>query len=341
MKSRSLNFIDYLIFAIILLAVLFICVALGSVGINFGNTIKIFSNAITGAPQGALASSADIILSVRLPRVLCVACVGAALSVCGAAMQGLLKNPLADGYTLGVSSGASLGAIIAIAFGLTVNITSLPGTMVMAVIFAFGSLVIILALAYRFDSSLATNTIILIGIIFSMLASSISSFIITFAGEKIKSITFWTLGSFSASSYSKALILVIAVVICGVFICLHADELNAFSIGEENARSIGINVRRVRFSILIAASILIGICVSVCGTIGFVGLVVPHIIRLVTGPDHRKLLPASLFFGAVFLLLSDLIARCILSPRELPAGVVTSLVGSVVFIIIYFRSRKR
>jgi len=255
-------------------------------------------------------------------------------------MQGLLRNPLADGSTLGVSSGASLGAILAIAFGITIPGIPFAGTMIMAILFAFVSLVFILSLAYRLDHSLATNTIILIGVIFTMFAHSIISLIIAFAGEKVKSIMFWTMGSLASSSYENALALLVALALCGAVLLGSARELNAFAVGEDNARHVGVDVKRVKLRVLICASALIGVCVSIGGTIGFVGLVTPHIVRMVVGPNHKRLLPASLFSGAIFLMLADLIGRVILRPLELPIGVITSLIGSMVFVYIFYTSRK-
>ena len=324
----------------LLLAALLLCVCAGSVSLPLGDTLAVLRGALTGRPAGT-AVQRSIILAVRLPRVLCVALSGAALSLCGAAMQGLLRNPLADGSTLGVSSGASLGAVTALAFGVQLPGLPYAGTMVMAMSFAFGSLMLILALAYALDRSLATHSIILIGVIFSMFASSLMNLVISFAGEHIKSITFWTMGSLSGSTYVYALILAGALLLCGGVILRHSRELNAFAVGEENARHVGVDVRRVKLSILISVSVLIGVCVSVGGTIAFVGLVTPHMARMLVGPNHRRLLPASLYFGAFFLLAADLIARTILSPIELSIGVVTSLVGAVVFVLVFWHTRRR
>ena len=255
-------------------------------------------------------------------------------------MQGLLKNPLADGSTLGVSAGASLGAVIAIAFGITLPALPFAGTMVLAMLFAFLSLIIILSLAYKLDYSLSTNTIILIGVIFSMFVSSILSLITAFAGDRVKQITFWTMGSLAGSSFQNALVLFGALLIFGTIIFRYARELNAFAIGEDNARHIGVNVRRVKLVVLISVSALIGVCVSIGGTIGFVGLVTPHMVRMITGPNHKRLLPACLFGGATFLMLCDLAARIIVNPLELPIGVVTSFIGAFLFIVIFYKSRR-
>ncbi len=330
---------EYVVFSLVTLAVMCLCVCVGSVSIPLPETLRVIWNALSGQEQVSVQSN-SIILSVRLPRVLCVALSGSALSLAGASMQGLLKNPLADGSTLGVSSGASLGAVLAIAFGVTIPGLPFSGTMLMAILFAFLSLLVILGLAYKLDYSLSTNTIILIGVIYSMFMSSLMSIVITFASDKIQSITFWTMGSLQNSSYKNAAILLAVFLLCGGALFFRARELNAFAVGEDNARHVGVDVRRTKLTVLIMVSILIGVCVSVGGTISFVGLVTPHMVRMIVGPNHRRLLPASAFGGAVFLLLADLAARILLRPRELPIGVVTSLVGAVVFVFIFYQTRK-
>ena len=321
---------EYLLFAAVTAAVFCLCVCAGSVRIPPGSTLRIVRAALLGLPQEAAGSTVSILLSVRIP-----------LSLAGAAMQGLLKNPLADGSTLGVSSGASLGAVIAIVTGIRFPSLPFAGTMVMAVLFAFGSLLLILGLAYRLDGSLSTNTIILVGVIFSMFVSSVLNVIITFSSEKIRSITFWTMGSLQGSTMTNAAVLAGALLLGSIVLLRLARELNAFAVGEENAGHIGVDLKRTKLTVLITVSVVIGVCVSIGGTIAFVGLVTPHMVRLLVGPNHKKLLPASLFGGAVFLMLSDLAARVLLNPIELPIGVVTSIVGSVVFVIIFWRSRRR
>jgi len=336
---KAFGIFHYIAFSIATIVAMLLCVCVGSVNIALSDTFWTIASVLTGrpAPDGFAAS---IILSVRLPRILCVALVGAALSLCGASMQGLLRNPLADSSTLGVSTGASLGAVLSIAFGFTLPGIPLAGTMVMAILFAFLSISAILTLAYRLDYSLATNTIILIGIIFSMFAQSIMSFIITFSGERLRTITFWTMGSLAGSSYSNALILLITLAVLGTVLICHARELDAFAIGEDNARHIGVNVKRVKLLVMIIASALVGVCVSIGGTIAFVGLVIPHMTRMMSGPGHKRLLPASMFSGAIFLMLADLAGRTMLRPLELPIGVVTSFIGSIVFVYIFYTSRR-
>lgn len=341
MRTRTERFSwrTYALFAIILVAALILCICVGSVNIPLKNTLTVIRNTAFGLDVPA-GMSKNIIMNVRLPRVLNVALVGAALSLCGAAMQGLLRNPLADGSTLGVSSGASLGAVISLAFGITIPGLEYAGIMMMAMISAFLSLILILSLAYVLDRSMSTNSIILIGVIFSMFTSSAMNLIITFAGDHARSVMFWTMGSLSGTNFRQTAILAVTLLICGGIIIRYARELNAFAIGEDNARHIGVNVKAVKLTILITVSVMIGVCVAIGGTISFVGLVTPHMTRMLVGPNHKRLLPSSMFSGAVFLLLADLAARTLLSPIELSIGVVTSLVGAVAFVLIFYRTRK-
>lgn len=333
-KSRTgFSPLQYALMTAAALATLVACVCAGSVRVP---PLEAFA-AIFGRMDGMNAS---IIVNVRLPRVLAVMFSGAMLSVAGGAMQGLLRNPLADGSTFGVSGGASLGATLAIALGLTIPGVTGGATSIMAVLFAFFSLALIMGLAGRLDGSLSTNTIILVGVIFTMFANAITSLIITFAGEKVRTIMFWTMGSLAGSSFRDVIWLGASLLLFGTAILRFSNELNAFALGEENARSVGVDVRRVKRWVLIAVSALIGVSVSVGGTIGFVGLVVPHMTRMVVGPDHRKMLPASMFAGSIFLMLADLMSRVILKPLELPIGVITSFVGSIVFVYIFFKTGR-
>ena len=338
MKNKR-KLLLYVIFAGSLPVVFLLCVCMGSVEVPWGEALALLGAALRGqaAPDGLYGA---IVLSLRLPRVLCAGLMGAALSLCGAAMQGLLRNPLADGSTLGVSSGAALGAAVSIVLGVSIPGLPLAGAAGMAMLFAFGSLAAILALAYSMDRSLSTHTLILIGVIFSMLVSSLLSLLITFSGEKLRTITYWTMGSLSGKSYSQAGLLALALFIFGAPLLFRARELNAFALGEDNALHVGVPVKRVKLTVMAAASALIGVCVSVGGSIAFVGLIIPHVMRMLSGPDHRHLLPLSMIAGASFLMLADLLARWALRPLELPVGVVTSLIGAVFFLSVFYRSRK-
>ena len=324
---------------VIVLAFIMLCVSLGSVQIPLAEVAQNLGHLLSGHPaQGAVA---NIIRNVRLPRVLCAALTGAGLSLCGAAMQGLLQNPLADGSTLGVSSGASLGAALSIFIGFTLPGSFISGTVLMSILFAFASLAAILLLALTLDRSLSTATIILIGVVYSMLISSLLSLLIAFSGNKLRAISFWTMGSLASSSYENALLLLIALLLAGGVLLSKARVLNAFALGESRALHLGVDIRREKLIVMSCVSVLIGVSVSVGGGIAFVGLITPHIMRMLTGPNHKQLMPGCLFGGAVFLMVCDLIARTIVSPIELPIGVVTSMIGAVMFIVIFVRQRNR
>ena len=214
LKREKFTPVTYLLLTAALFFTMVLCICVGSVRISFSDTVTAVWNAAWGLPLPENIAK-NIILNVRLPRVLCVTLAGAALSRCGAAMQGLLRNPLADGSTMGVSSGAALGAIIAIATGFTLPGISFGGSMVMAMAFAFGSLILILSLAYALDRSLNTSSIILIGVIFTMFISSIISLVITFASDHTRSLSFWTMGSFSGVNYDQVKVMALALLLCG------------------------------------------------------------------------------------------------------------------------------
>ena len=339
LRPEGFRPVEYLLFAAVTLVTMLLCICVGSVSIPVKDTMTAIWNTVFNLPipEGI---SQSVIVFIRLPRVLAVALVGSTLSICGGAVQGLLRNPLADSSTMGVSSGAGVGAVLFLAFGIAIPGLSSAGTMVSAMVFAFLSLLVILTLSYKIDYSLSTNTIILVGMIFTMFASSVITLVITFAGEKMHSVVFWLMGSLAAAKYRDVLILLAALFVFGTVILMKARELNAFAVGEDNARHVGVNVKRSKYVILVAVSALIGVSVSIGGTIAFVGLVIPHMTRMVVGPNHRRLLPACLFSGATFLMLADLLARTLLNPVELPIGVVTSFVGAFAFVFIFYRTRK-
>lgn len=333
----------FLGFLLILLIGMLISLVIGSVSIPIKEVFNIIISKIQEKLSlGEVISSphASIILAVRLPRVINASLVGASLAISGAAMQGLLRNPLAEGGTLGVSSGAGLGAVLSIALGISIPGFPFGATVIMAMAFAFLSILIILTLSYKLDFNLSTNTIILLGVIFSMFVSSIQSFIIVFSSNRLESIMSWSMGSLSGSSYSGGLIILIVLLIAGINIYSKSRELDAFAISEENAAHIGVDVRKIKLSIMVSVSALIGVSVAFSGTIGFVGLIIPHIMRRIVGPSHRKLIIATGFGGGIFLLIADLIARTVMAPLELPIGIITSFVGSILFINIYYSLRK-
>ncbi len=335
-KTRFILFTTAAAF-LLLMSFLF-SVSLGSVRVPINEIIRLFMHHLFGL--GSIAdipqSQSAILFSVRMPRVVLAAMVGAALSIGGVAMQGLLKNPLADGSTLGITSGGALGAVLSIVLGFNLPLFPQAGLALMSILFSFLSLVLILGLSYKIDYSLSTQTIILTGVIFSMLAGSMTNLLVTLAGNSLKQVVFWSMGSFSGRGWSHVLLMLPFFLLGTLALLSLSRELNAFALGEEQARYIGVDTKKTKLFILIIVSVLVGISVAVSGTIGFVGLVIPHITRLLTGPDHKKLLPFSVLFGASFLMLTDLLARTAMSPTELPIGVVTSFIGALLFIYIFY-----
>ncbi len=326
---------------ILLPAACILALCVGSVDIPLADTLGVLLRLVTGRTVLPFRPESEpILLMIRMPRVLLAALVGSSLSVAGCAMQGLIKNPLADGSTLGVTTGGSLGAVLAIALGLTLPFAPQLTVTLMSIAFAFASLMLILAFVRRIDRNLSSHTIILTGVIFSMFAGSVSSLVIAFSGEAVKQIVFWSMGSLSGRGYVYVGIMAAFALVGMGGIFRFSRELDAFAMGEEQAAYSGVNVRRVRIAVLVLVALLCGASVSVCGNIAFVGLAVPHILRLAVGPLHGRLLPASAVCGAIFLVVCDLVARTILRPIELPIGVLTSILGAAVFIFIFYRQRK-
>ena len=282
----------------------------------------------------------SIVLNIRLPRVILAGIVGASLAIAGAAFQGLLRNPLADPYTLGVSSGASLGAVLTLFFNLSIPIIGSFTLPLLSILFSWVTIFLVLAFARKIERSMRVETIILTGIIFSSFLGAIISLMIALTGDELRQIIGWLLGSVSMRGWEYIKIILPFFVLGSVILIFNTKELNAMSFGEERAHHLGVNVQRRKLMILTAGSILTGAAVAVSGTIGFVGLVIPHLSRLVWGPDHRHLLPLSIITGSGFLILADLISRTIISPTELPIGVITALFGAPVFAVILLQ-RKR
>lgn len=318
------------------------CIALalsfGSVSIPFEEIFEVFEGFLFSSSQTAINKQTTILLGVRLPRVLVAFLAGIAYSLSGMTMQSLLQNPLADGTTLGVTAGASLGAGIAIVIGIPTFFQG-QGIFMMAILFAFITLIMILLFSYYLDRQLHHLTVILTGIIFSMVVSALMNILMIISREKLPSLVFWTMGSLSGTRYKDVIILCLAVIIAGGYIAFKWQELNALSMGQQVARNVGLDLLALRIKLLIASSVLIGMAVAIGGSIPFVGLITPHISRLLVGPNHQRLIKVTIFIGANFLVLTDLMARTLLSPLEIPIGAITSLLGSFLFIFILSRGK--
>lgn len=341
------NFKSYKIMFIISLVIYFfifvLSISIGSVQIQFVETIRVILNKLfsLGNITDISETTITIIMNIRLPRVIMATIVGSSLSLAGAVMQGLLKNPLADGSSLGIASGASIGATIAIALGITIPVLSEFSVIIISIIFAFLSLFLVLYIVKKIDIKMSTNTVILAGVIFSMFASSVSNLILSIFSNDTKKIVFWTLGSLASSNTPKVLLILPIFLICVTYILYKIPELNVFQIGEEGAKYLGVNTKKVKIMLFIFSSSLVGMSVAMTGNIGFVGLIIPAIVRILVKTNYRYILPFSMVFGACFLCVTDLISRVVVAPSELPIGTVTSLFGAIIFVYILYNFKKR
>ncbi|OZM57162.1 ABC transporter permease [Lottiidibacillus patelloidae] len=339
--SQNKNIFVILISTTFLLLACLLAISIGSVHIPIKTIVTLFIDKLFFNEINEDYSSFEkIIFQLRLPRVLLAALVGASLACAGAAIQGLLKNPLGDPYILGVSSGASVGAVIVLFFGLSLPVLATFTLPIVSILFGFITIFLVLSFSQLVDKQLRVETIILTGVIFSSFLSSLVSLMLALSKDELRTIIYWLLGSVSVKGWPYILAILPFFLIGVLVLVLNSRALNSMAFGEETAYHLGINMKRRKVIILIGTSILTGAAVAVSGIIGFVGLVIPHITRMFTGADHHLLIPISLINGATFLVLTDLIARTVIAPSEIPIGVMTALVGAPLFAYIFFRQRK-
>jgi iron complex transport system permease protein len=337
-RRRIISMVGLCVALIIIIA---LATSIGSVHVPLGTTFSILADKlpfvdITPTWQD---TTSTIILDVRLPRILLAGLVGAALAIAGATYQGLFRNPLADPYLIGVAQGASLGAVIGFLLPAAWNLTGIGVIPIFAFIGAIVATVIVYLLARR-GKSLPVTTLILAGVALSALLSSIVSYLIISSGDKLHSIIFWMMGSFSGSDWSQVLIVLPYVAVGTAVIVIFARLLNVMQLDEEQAQQLGVNVESFKLILLGAATLITAASVSFVGTIGFVGIIIPHTVRLIWGADHRFLLPLAILTGAIFMIITDLIARTVLAPTEIPIGVITAVCGAPFFLYL-LRRRKR
>lgn len=332
--------------AVLLLAGTAISLSVGSAGISVKESVTLALSGIPGlssiinVPEGS-SMHRYIILQVRIPRVLLSILVGGGLSAAGGVFQGIFRNPLAEPHILGVSSGAALGACIAIIFGMQIGAGAIGMGAVGICAFA-GALITILVvfLAAGMGRRASTISILLTGTAVSTLFSAIMSLLMSMNHERMEQIYLWTMGSFSAATWPKIGYTAVLGMISALVCIVYAKDLNLLAMGEDTAQSLGVETMRVKRILIPAASFLVAVCVSVSGVIGFVGLVVPHVMRLLLGSDYRKILPASILGGGFFLLICDTLSRTVTAPGELPVGVLTALVGAP-YLIVLIRKKTR
>ncbi|MEA3487343.1 MAG: iron chelate uptake ABC transporter family permease subunit [Thermodesulfobacteriota bacterium] len=321
------------------LTLVFIAVAIASVLIGPAKIgiIQGLKGLFLGWQEGYAAltpSEKTIIFSIRLPRVIFAGLVGASLSCAGVIFQALLRNPLADPFILGISGGSAVGAIIGIILGLGSVPFGIPGLAFLGAVFT----VVLVFLIGKSDKELNSTTLLLAGVIVNAFFSAVIMFLISISSNAdLHNIAFWLMGNLSMVSWATIAFEGILLLFGFVIIYSYARPLNLIVIGEEVAMQLGVNVERTKIVLFLAGSLITGLAVAFSGIIGFVGLIIPHIMRMLLGPDHRILLPASLLFGASFLIATDTIARTLIPHSELPVGVITALLGAPYFIYLLRR----
>jgi len=292
---------------------------------------SLFVGTVKISPFGFIGDEAwTILYGIRLPRIILGITAGAGLAVAGTIFQALLRNPLSDPYILGTSSGAALGVVLCISCGINIPGVGLP---IAAFLFALLSIVMVYNIA-RTCGKIASQTLLLSGVIASTFFSALMMLIMSLRSKEIYEITFWIMGNLAQTDFNLIKVVSVYTFIGITVSYFFARDLNVLSFGEETAHQLGIEVEKTKKILFFLASLIVGGVVSVSGMIGFVGLIMPHIIRKITGPDHRILIPASALSGAIFLLIADAIARTVASPLEIPVGVITALFGGPFFVYL-------
>mgnify|MGYP001125188364 CR=1 FL=1 len=344
-KKNSYYSITFIIMACILFISIILSSTLGVANITFSNSMQILMGKIPFINKLINVDNISethklIIINIRLPRIILSALIGAGLSVVGCVFQAIFKNPMADPYVLGISSGSALGASISIVMGISSMAFGIAGTTFFAFIGAIFTTVLVYFIA-KTGTKLPTNTLLLAGVSVSFLFSSINSLIMIFNRDRVEQIVFWTMGSLASATWKQVISLFLFVIIGFILIIIYSRDLNLMLMGDETACNLGIEVNFVKKFLLIVSSIIIASCVSVSGVIGFVGLIVPHITRMIVGPNHKVLIPFSTLGGAIFMIICDTLSRILAPPAEIPVGAITALFGAPYFIYLLIKNKKR
>ena len=325
----------------ILLALIIIGIgtSIGSSNINLLETISILVNKVFNIPlmEGIEAKNIGIVWKLRLPRVLLAFFVGGCLATSGAVVQSILKNQLASPYTLGVSSGASLGAGLVIITGVAVPVVSSFTLPLVGFLFGLGTVYIVLAFSSKIDKTMSNNTVILSGMVFSLFVNAILTTLTALFSEDLKSISLCQMGSFSMKGWSYVKLIIPFAVLGMLGIMRYIREMDIITFGEEHAKTVGVETSKVKSKLFIYSAMLTGGAISLSGTIGFIDLIAPHFVRRIFGSKHKYVIPMSFICGGCLMVIADIIARTIIVPSELPVGAVTALIGAPFFAYVYFK----
>ena len=326
-----------------LLASMVVSISLGSAQLPLSEVWLVLMHQLPGLgdliPVSWPESSEQIVMKIRFPRVILAVLVGACLSLAGAGFQGVLRNPLADPYTMGVASGSAVGAAFLILFGLHISFLGQWSIPVVAFLTGFVSLWIVLRLANT-QGKLQTETLLLSGVVVQAFLGSLVSFMVSLSDKAVNEIVFWLMGSLSFRGWDFTYVLLPYLIVGLMVLVSYARALNLFSLGERQAAHLGVSVDRTKLVVLIVSTLLTAGAVSIAGIVGFVGLVVPHLVRLMVGPDYRLLLPMATICGGIYVLWADTVARMLLSPTEIPLGVVTAFLGAPFFAYLLKQNKR-
>ncbi|MGE7842156.1 FecCD family ABC transporter permease [Lysinibacillus sp. NPDC093712] len=344
-SKRSFSALLLLLIGLVFVSMI-VSASIGQVSIPFLDSCKILLYQFTGINMGHVDTvisnmTFEIVWQIRTPRILLALIVGAGLALCGSVMQASIQNPLADPYILGISSGASLGATFSIILGH--RFSGFFGEFDLIVWAFLGALIatFLVLLLSSVGEKMSVIKLILAGTVVNALFTALSNLFIYFAkdAEGVRSVSFWTMGSLASADWNDLPLIAVIVTIVGIFFLSQWRVMNAMLMGDDAAMSLGINLNIYRRVYLVITAILTGVIVSICGIIGFVGLIIPHIVRIFTGSNHRYLVPTVILVGAIFLTWTDLLARTIIPNSELPIGIVTSLLGAPVFMHMLIKKK--
>jgi iron complex transport system permease protein len=334
-KERNLTRVIISV-GILFIIIFMLSLSLGSTYIPFKTILKV----LFLGDQADASTYSIIIKQIRLPRILLSFLVGAGLSIAGVIFQGIIRNPMVDPYIVGISSGAGTGVTVAIVLGLNYSFMGLDTLPLMAFFGAIITVYFVYQLA-KVDNKIPVMTFLLAGVAMGFVLNAITSFLMVLGTRDLHKIVYWLMGSLANSSWSDIKMMLPYFIIGIVPIFFYLNDLNIILLGEENAQYLGVNVEKVKLILIVCATLVTASVVSVSGSIGFVGLVIPHIARLLVGPDHRKLLPFAAIIGGLFMLISDDLARFLLSPLEIPVGIITSLAGGPYFIYLLRKKKEK
>ncbi|MFC2159771.1 FecCD family ABC transporter permease [Actinomycetota bacterium] len=334
-----------LILVAIVILLTLVAASIGAARVSIYDTVKVIGSYIPGINYFIDRDMLDpqtlaVVSQIRLPRIFMALVVGIALASAGVIFQGLFRNPMADPFVIGVSAGGAFGAAIGLFFVSSISLLNISVTTIFALIGALGTTFLVYMISST-RGKVSVVTLLLSGIALSAMLGSMTSFIMIFRANDLAKIVFWLMGGLTSASWQK-LYLITPVIAVLVIICsFYMRDLNIISMGDERAAQLGVQTEKVKKTLLVFASIIAALAVSVSGIIGFVGLITPHILRLIVGPDHKILFPTSALAGGIVLLASDTLARTVLTPREIPVGIITSIVGVPFFLYLLVKSRKQ